>query len=131
MEAILICSYTGVNAFLAGHYLANNYKWQTSWQEKTGCITVCVLTAIVGIPYVLLTFVWSAMCAIGRKIDENFQVTFFYSYYFTKKCNGLDNDKLQRINCTASKRKKKTIQDRIYHKCVSMINERNGYSTEK
>lgn len=120
--------YIGANLFFAGYYLADTYKWQDTKIEKIICLLWCFGTMLLGCVYILLSFLWVLLSESFKKVDGYFQVSFWFSYYLTKKWNKLEKHQLERINrITINVRNKNTIKDKIYRYCTSLINKRNNY----
>lgn len=126
---MVIKIYIGANLFFAGYYLADNYKFQDTTTEKIMCLLWCFATMIFGCAYVAISLIWGLFSGVFQKVNGVLQVSFWFSYCFTKKWHNLEKHKLERINrITINVRNKNTIKDKIYRYCTKLINKRNNYT---
>lgn len=128
MIDIILKIYMSANLFLAGYYLAENYKWQDTISEKIMCLLWCLGTIFFGCIYITIVFVWVFILETLKKIDAFLQVSFWFTYIFTKRWHNIEKNELDRINniCINFKNKN-TTKDKIYRYCTSLINKRNNY----
>ena len=127
MTQILISIYFIINSFFAGHYLASEIRWCNENKERYWCIVFTVASFFLYIPYFVLKMVLIGVGYLFKLLDEFFQITFFFGFYFTKEWDNLKEHQLLRINRISHQKPTKTIKGRIYKYGTSLINKRNNY----
>jgi len=129
MIDIILKIYIGINLFFAGYYLADDHRWASTNKQKIICIIWCLLTIGFGVIYVLLNLIWVIISELFNKIDETFQIAFWFQYYLTEKYNNIEINTLEKLNWVAvNYRNKNAIKDRIYRYGLNLINKRNNYT---
>jgi hypothetical protein len=78
-----------------------------------------------GCAYVILAFLYILLYAVYQSANSYFQLSFFFTFYLTKKWHNLDEKTLKTINDSLPEHNKNTVKDRIYRYCASLINKRN------
>lgn len=64
-----------------------------------------------------------------NRIDNYFQLSFFATWFFTKKWENVESITLSILNRNCVKiRNKNTIKDRIYRDCVELLNKKHNYT---
>jgi hypothetical protein len=128
MIEILLQTYFGANLFFAGYYLADNYQWQDTKTEKIICILWVIATVFFGLIYICFVPIIALIIVGLEMLNEYFQITFWFTFYLTKKWNKFDTEKLRQLNVAANKKTDKTLKERIYKRCVRLLNKRNNYT---
>jgi len=128
MADYLIIAYFFANTFFAGFFLAREYKDCENRFQRIICLLWCLGTIFLGCVYIPLVFLYVGLVECYRKIDGIFQVSFWFTFYLTKKWHNLDWGKLSNLNKVAlNHRNKNTFSDRMYRHCTQLVNERNKY----
>lgn len=125
--ALLI--YCCINCFLAGHSLAKYEIWTNSKREWIVNIFWLILIFLFGIIIVLIEFLWMGVKKAWNALDGYFQISFWFTWRFSKKWYSLSKEQLAQINRISTNRhNSKSLKDRIYRRCTEMINKRNNYT---
>ena len=77
-----------------------------------------------------LIFIWMSLVFFWRKLLLYVPLDFYFDFYFTIKYNvsHWDKERLARINSDVSKFKNSgKMSDRVFRRCVRMINKRCNY----
>jgi hypothetical protein len=125
MIGYIIYIYFAINLFLAGYYLADNYGWAKNNREKVAYILTCITTIFLGVFIVAFYF----LQGLFKSINDYFQIRFWFNFYLMGSYGGLKEGVLQSLNrVTKNTRNKNTLRNKIYRKCVELINKRNNYT---
>jgi hypothetical protein len=126
---ILTQIYFLINIFCAGFYLADNYKWANSSAERITTILWTLGTSLFGVIYIVGSIIIASAQMIHEWINTQTQITFWLSFYLTKKWDKVEKDVLERINRSAYKKKdSQKRKDKIYCLSVKKLNARNNYT---
>jgi hypothetical protein len=112
-----------VNTFFAGYIFAGGAKF---WNV--------ILTLLFGSFILLWAVVTGSLQFIYDKINNQFQIYFWFTYLLYPLTHGwkfnneFDIEKLKKLNDFASKKDNKKLKDRIYKYSVRLINKRNNYT---
>lgn len=126
---ILALAYVFINALGAGIFFGRKTDWSTSIKEFRWIVIETACICIVGIPGFL--FYWIILkpgFALYSLLNRNFQLSFFLTFWTTKRFTNLSICQLQRLNNNAIRRSGSNISDRIYRWGVMRINARNNYT---
>lgn len=122
---LIIGFYFGANLFAAGVYFSDNYKWQKSNTERLLCLLRTFGTMLFGCAYVALLALYIILYAVYQTANSYWQLSFWFTFYFTKQWDNLAKKDLDYINESLSKHTANTLKDRIYRYCVFLVNKRN------
>lgn len=113
----LIYIYIILNAIITGIYLGNNENDSTG--TKIGMVLILIIIGSILSFSETIYYNWKAPF---QKINNHFQLRFWYQFYFTEKLNSETFENLNRINRWAATQKNKNIK-----KAVLALNERNQF----
>lgn len=126
---ILVQIYFLINIFCAGFYLAENLKWAENSREATTTILWTLGTSLFGLIYIIGASLIASAQMIYEWINTQTQISFWLSFYFTKKYNKVGKDALERVNLTGYKKKdSQKLKDKIYCLSIKKLNARNNYT---
>lgn len=123
----LIKVYFSLNIFFAGYYFGDSHRDVDDRKALIFLILFCVGIIFFGLPLIILDFTQMGLRTVYNKLNSIFQISFFFTYYFTKKWDSLAKDKLKTINNISNLKDDKTLKNRIYKYCTTLINKRNNY----
>jgi hypothetical protein len=114
---ILIIIYFFINTFFAGYVFAGRTEWY-----------ILLLALTVGTPIVLYLSLEMFFSWIADTLNEQFQISFWWSYLFTHGWKKCDPIKLKNLNIRISKTKtSNSMKDKIFRHCVKLINKANNF----
>lgn len=116
------------NAFIAGMHVNKMNIPNVTWKIKIRCILKAILWFLFGLGIYVGIMLYLIIKSPINKLLVTFQVQFFLSLWFTDKWENIPRYKLVRANMIAmNKMTNNSIGDRMYHKCVKIVNRLNNY----
>ena len=82
--------------------------------------------------FVIVDFIWEALKWIWKEVNAYTQISFYWSFYLTKKWNGLSDDELKSLNeFVGTFPNQDSWKVKLQRKGLKMINRRNNYTYRK
>ena len=120
----LLLIYISINSFIAGYNYADDFKFRNDRRGKLLSLTWIFLSLLFGTLIYGIIIIYALINRLLSFINEFFQIRFLFTFYFTKKWDNLEEDKVKEINDFANKKDKNKLKDRIYIYCVNLLNKR-------
>lgn len=126
----LVNAYFMVNMFIAGFYYCELKRDIRTIRDYFWLVIVLLIAALFALPiYILHDILYLSIKRVCIAIDNRFQISFLFAFYFTKEFDKLEKYKLERIGRICENHfNKNTIHDRIYRHCARMIFKRNNFT---
>lgn len=124
---ILIKVYFSINIFFSGFYFGQSYTECNSRKSVVVLILFCVALIYFALPIIILDYAYAGLKSIWDALNAFFQIGFFFTYHFTKKWDNLEKNKLNTINRISTMKDDKSLKNRIYKYCTTLINKRNNF----
>lgn len=125
MITLLLVIYFSINSFFTGRSYQDDLQYDTR-----GWIVFCMMIFgfLFALPVLLIYFLqerWFSFVGLA----EQYQVKFFFLYFFTGQTYNVDTGKLYDLNMQVKYyRTTKSLKDRVYRKVIRMLNKRNNYT---
>lgn len=123
----LIHIYFAINLFFSGYYLGKEYSWCGNEQEKIYCILYTLMIILFACIYIPIVFIITIIISLLNYINDTFQISFWFHFYFTKSFDNIEKNQLELLNNHVLKKQKNNTKDKVYRYCVSLINKKNNY----
>lgn len=116
--------YLILNSIVLGSYLDElDGLWIT--------IIMSIVLFFIGFPLFMLAVIPNSFTWACKKLDNQLQVSFFFTYLFSKKLHNMDTEALKSINrISANVRNTNSLKDRIYRYGTRLINKRNNFNPD-
>ena len=123
----LIKIYFSINIFISGYFFGDSNKQVDNNKKRFYLILFCIALMFFGLPLIILSFIHIGLIELYNMLNSIFQISFFFSFYFTKKWNNLENRQLNNINKISNLKDANSLKNKIYKYCTTLINKRNNY----
>lgn len=121
-----ILGYIGLNCYLSGYWMGDNWKFLDSSKDKRATIVQAVLLILFGSLLILFGFCYSGC----RYIIDVFQLRSFWALWFGTKYHNLELSKLEAIKTLNLRRNSNSINDRMHRFVCNEIFKINNYPSE-
>jgi hypothetical protein len=111
-----------LNFLLAGYYLGDGW-----FKDIIYPIPVFILFACIASPLFVIDHLWYLLRITYAWVNNTFQVSFYFTYYFTKMWDNIEVDKLIKLNGAKDLRNKDTFRDRVFRHTLKLVNKRNNF----
>lgn len=120
---LILHIYFAINLFSAGWVFAENSDAKPF--VKYSCTFLAILFGTV---IFLSILAWGLLIQKALHfLNVQFQLRFWFDYYFTGRYKNVDLDRLETLNKALQAKGQSKIADRTFRKAVSMINQLNNY----
>lgn len=121
---VILIIYIAINSFIAGFNYANDFLHRNDTKGKILSLTWILISLLFGTIIYGVLIIWAFISGLIKFLNEFFQIRFLFTFYFTKKWDNLEEEKVKDINNFASKKDKTKLRNRIYIYCVNLLNKR-------
>ena len=121
---VLLIIYISINSFIVGFNYANDFLHRNDTRGKILSLTWILISLLFGTIIYGVLIIWAFISGLIKFLNEFFQIRFLFTFYFTKKWDSLEEDKVKEINNFANKKDKTKLRNRIYIYCVNLLNKR-------
>lgn len=125
MITLLLVIYFSLNSFFTGRFYEDGLRHTPKGLSAVINMSVGFLFALP----VYLIFQLKNLCLLFMCFMDQYQIKFFFRYFFTQQTHNIDPDILYSFNMQVKyHRTTSSFKDRIYRKAINMLNNRNNYT---